>query len=166
MRNYAQSAAPSIARTALPFCANLGAVRARSLLLKFTRTNFSASAKVDRDTSGSTTGAVPKVGGAPAGRSVGRLSCRAARTRQADTCTSQKSPARSCHVSPHLGNLLRRSYVRVVPGRVIEHKPTHNPARLSGSYLDMCSTASPRVMASHGQTRKNALRPPDDRSCR
>src|SRR5258708_38237087 len=49
----------------------LPAATARSLALISTCTSFSASAKVDGDTSGPTAGAVPKAGGAPGGKSAG-----------------------------------------------------------------------------------------------
>src|SRR3979411_3556753 len=49
----------------------LPAAVARSLALNSICTSFSASAKVDGDTSGPTAGAVPKAGGAPGGKSAG-----------------------------------------------------------------------------------------------
>jgi hypothetical protein len=49
----------------------LPAASARSDWRKFTCTSFSASAKVDGETSGPTGGAVPKAGGVPAGSSPG-----------------------------------------------------------------------------------------------
>ena len=48
----------------------LPAATARSLSLNSTRTSFSASAKVEGDTSGPTAGPVPNADGAPGGRSL------------------------------------------------------------------------------------------------
>src|SRR5258707_10538923 len=53
------------------FTRQVSAARARSAVVKFIWTSFSASAKVAGETSGPTAGPVPKAGGAPGGSCVG-----------------------------------------------------------------------------------------------